>query len=201
MIFIEEKKSVKLPTLTSLFFTLPWLNNQVEAQIEQLKIFHHNKKTGEYEIPITRLFFIVELLIKFDDINIKFYKSKKSTTITCKGTHFKYKPYSYQYDGIDYGLNHNSWLLLDDQGLGKTMQMIYLAETLKKKEGLKHCLIICGVNTLKYTWANEIEKFTDLPYKILGQKTRKNGTKYIGSVADRCKDIKDKIERIKAIQK
>lgn len=32
-----------------------------------------------------------------------------------------------------------------------------------------------------------------MPYKILGQKVRKNGTKYIGSVADRCNDIKNKI--------
>jgi len=41
-------------------------------------------------------------------------------------------------------------MLLDDQGLGKTMTMIYLAEILKKRENLKHCLIICGVNSLKY---------------------------------------------------
>ena len=31
-----------------------------------------------------------------------------------------------------------------------TLQMIYLAEILKKREGLKHCFIICGVNGLKY---------------------------------------------------
>jgi hypothetical protein len=39
---------------------------------------------------------------------------------------------------------------LDDQGLGKTLQMIYLAEVLHKTEGLEHCFIICGVNGLKY---------------------------------------------------
>lgn len=151
MIVIEEKKSVKLPSLTSLFFKLQISNLQVENQIKQLKLFNHNSKTGEYEIPITRLYFIIDLLSKYDDIKLILYKEKESINISCKGTHFKYKPYSYQLEGIDYGLNHKNWLLLDDQGLGKTMQMIYLAEVLKKREGLKHCLVICGVNNLKYT--------------------------------------------------
>lgn len=194
MIIIEERKSVKLPNLTSLFFKLPFVNKTVENQIEQLKLQHLNKRTGEYEIPITRLFFIVNLLVKFDDVKINFYKEKERTQLSCKGTHFKYKPYSYQIEGIDYGLNHEGWLLLDDQGLGKTLQMIYLAEVLKKKSDLKHCLVICGVNTLKFNWESEVEKLSNLDCKILGCRTKKNGTKYIGSVADRLKDLKEPIK-------
>lgn len=150
MILIEEKQSVKLPNLTSLFFKLPFISKPVEDAIAQLKIFNYSKRTGVFELPITRLFFIVNLLTKYDDVKIKFYKQKQLPKLSCENTKFKYKPYSYQLDGIDYGLNHEGWLLLDDQGLGKTLQMIYLAETLKKKSGLKHCLVICGVNNLKY---------------------------------------------------
>lgn len=134
------------------------------------------------------------MLTKFDDVNIKFFKQKELPKQTCKGMKFKYKPFSYQIEGIDYGLMHSGWLLLDDQGLGKTLQMLYLAEALKKKEGLKHCLIICGVNNLKYNWAYEIEKMSSLSYKILGERQRKNGTKYIGSVNDRCKDLQNTIK-------
>ena len=46
-------------------------------------------------------------------------------------------------------LNHYSWLLLDQPGLGKSKTIINLAEELKAQKGLKHCLIICGINTLK----------------------------------------------------
>lgn len=150
MILIEEKQSVKLPNLTSLFFKLPFINKSVEDAINQLKIFNYNKKTQVFELPITRLFFIVNLLTKFDDVKVKFYKQKELPNLSCKGIKFKYKPYSYQLDGIEYGLNHEGWLLLDDQGLGKTLQMIYLAETLRKKVNLEHCLVICGVNNLKF---------------------------------------------------
>jgi hypothetical protein len=36
-------------------------------------------------------------------------------------TEFKTQPFDYQLEGIEYGLNHNNWLLLDAPGLGKTL--------------------------------------------------------------------------------
>ena len=76
---------------------------------------------------------------------------------------------------INYGLQHSSWLLLDDQGLGKSLQVIYLAEELKRRGEIQHCFIICGVNSLKYNWASEIAKFSYLSYTILGKVTTKKG--------------------------
>ena len=58
----------------------------------------------------------------------------------------KTKLFDYQEDGVQFGLNHNSWLLLDAPGLGKTLQLICLANELKKREKIKHCLVICGVS-------------------------------------------------------
>lgn len=106
---------------------------------------------------------------------------------------FKANLYSHQLDGIEYGLNNNGWLLLDDCGLGKTLQMIYLAEVLKNIEHIDHCLIICGVNNLKYNWANEITKYSNLSYRILGQKITKSGKSTIGSVEERLNELKNPI--------
>jgi len=47
-------------------------------------------------------------------------------------TKLKTKPFDYQLEGINYGINHDKWLLLDSPGLGKTLQVIYIAESLKK---------------------------------------------------------------------
>lgn len=47
MILIEERKSVKLPNLTSLFFKLNFYDKNVQQQLEQQKICAYNKKTNE----------------------------------------------------------------------------------------------------------------------------------------------------------
>ena len=85
-------------------------------------------------------------------------------------------------------------MLLDDMGLGKTLQIIYLAEVLHYKGLLDHCLIICGVNSLKYNWLAEIKKHSKLDGMILGTRKKKNGKEYIGSVQDRVQDLLNPIE-------
>ena len=49
---------------------------------------------------------------------------------------------------------------------------------------MKHCLIVCGVNDLKWNWLNEVSIHTNEKGHILGE----NGGK-IGSVNDRLKDL------------
>ncbi len=183
MIYIKEKEAKKLPNLTSLFIKPPF-NLNIIKNIEQQEIYNLDKD-GTFELPISKLFFLINLLKSYDDISFTPFKQKETIFKKIDPTGFKIQPYDYQLDGIEYGLNKNGWLLLDDQGLGKTLQMIYLAQTLKETEGLEHCLIICGVNGLKWNWAREIEKFSDLSYTILGQKTNRKGKIVIGSVAER----------------
>lgn len=190
MIIIEEKPSSKLPNLTSLYFKAPF-NETILKLLNQEPIKY--EKNNTYEFPITRLFFLVNLFKDIDDVKfIPFYKQTKS--LIKPKSKYKVKPYNYQLEGIEYGLNNDKWLLLDDQGLGKTLQMIYLAQELKETRGIEHCLVICGVNGLKYNWAREIEKFSDLSYTILGQRINRNGKHVISSVADRCNMLKNKIE-------
>lgn len=104
---------------------------------------------------------------------------------------FKTNPMKHQVEGIEYGLDHSRWLLADDQGLGKTKQIIDLAMIRKETQGFKHCLIVCGVNGLKWNWVEEIKKhsYFESGY-ILGQIRRKrSGKLVIGSSADKIADL------------
>lgn len=108
---------------------------------------------------------------------------------------YKTPPFPYQQQGIDYGLSgHNKWLLLDAPGLGKTLQLTYLAQELKERQGLQHCLIICGINTLKTNWKNEIEKHSNLTCRILGQRITKKGNLVVDGIQERLKQLKEPIE-------
>ena len=194
MIIIEEKKSNHLPCLTSLYFTLNIFNQYVFDMLKQDNEGYYDFKTNLFEFPITKLSFIINLLTKLDEVELKLFTENVLDKLNAAKYKFNVKPYEYQLEGINYGLNHNNWLLLDDQGLGKTLQIIYLAEVLKKRKEIEHCFIICGVNSLKYNWVNEIKKFTDLSYTLLGQYTTKKGKVKIGSVAKRLEHLKSNIK-------
>ena len=102
---------------------------------------------------------------------------------------FKTKPFNHQLDGIVYGLEHCSWLLGDEQGLGKTKQAIDLAIINKAQFGYEHCLIICGVNGLKWNWKQEISIHSNEVGYIIGQRTNKNGKVVIKSSKEKLEDL------------
>lgn len=102
----------------------------------------------------------------------------------------KTKPYKHQIDCLRYSLNHNKFLLGDEQGLGKTKQSIDIAVYKKETENYNHCLIICGVNGLKYNWSNEVSIHSNESSYILGQRQLKTGMK-IGSNKDKLEDIEN----------
>ena len=53
----------------------------------------------------------------------------------------KTTPYSYQMESFQFSVEHNKFLLADEQGLGKTKQALDIA--VSKKNQMKHCLIVC----------------------------------------------------------
>lgn len=193
MIVIEERLSDKLPCYTSLFFRLPIYNKELFSALLQSDGSVFLKDSNSFEFPVNKLYYLVSVLIGYDDVDFIPYSefqfgSRKAVA------DYKVKPYSYQLDGIEYGLNKDSWLLLDEQGLGKTLQMIYLAEELHKLGEVNHCLIICGVNSLKFNWQQEIKKFSNLTYKVLGEYTTSRGNKRVRSVQERISELKNGIE-------
>ena len=106
------------------------------------------------------------------------------------GIKFKTEPRSYQKEGIAFGLSKNSFLLADEQGLGKSLQCLNIASL--KKIG-KHCLIIVGYDSLQYNWIAEIEKHTNEKGHVLGQclitKGKNKGSYKKGTIDERLHDL------------
>lgn len=109
------------------------------------------------------------------------------------GFTFTTKPYQHQIEGVMYGLENDSFLLGDDQGLGKTKQIIDLALCRKAKEGMKHCLIICGINGTKYNWADEVKIHSCEDAWVLGTRyTKRPPIKIIeGGTKEKLEDLKN----------
>ena len=197
MIKIEQiQPPLKLPGLSSFTVSFDYDKRLVDT-IKQVPNAIWHQKQSVWEIPLTSLSSAVTLLTNYDDVEVKLlYDDVYDGDVIYKLHEDSYKTtlFKHQKEGIQYGLNHDRWLLLDAPGLGKTLQMIYLAEELKRKENIEHCFIICGINTLKHNWKNEINKFSNYECKILGERTNKKGKTKIGSVKDRLEDLKNKID-------
>lgn len=163
------------------------------------RIFH-GKPTFEWEVPfscfeeIKQLYLDKGFQIMYKNEPPKAKKVTQSDIIN--GMDFNgFTPYDYQLQGVEYGLNHPNWLLLDEQGLGKTLQAITLARYKKLHHNMKHCLIVCGVNSLKYNWVKEIDKFCkDEKGIILGAKRNTKNKIVSMSVEDTKKQIEQEPE-------
>ena len=78
-------------------------------------------------------------------------------------------------------------------GLGKTLQILTLARYKKLHQGLKHCLIICGVNSLKFNWQREVEKFCkDERAVVLGTRVNSKG-KVVSTTVEEMKQQIDNV--------
>ena len=193
MISIKENKSKHIPGITSFFVSFDYKAEIVDA-MKTLPIFNYDKKAKEWEIPITSLSEIIDKLYFIDDIEIILKKYELKEDKKYKISKQKTKLFKHQEEAVNFGLNHDSWLLLDVAGLGKTLSMIALASELKKKENIKHCLIICGINSLKSNWKNEIKLHSDLSCRILGERVSKKGKYSIKGIKERLEDLSSPIK-------
>ena len=196
MIYFKEQIPYKQPGETSFMVTFNF-DQRIVDTIKQVPNAIYHKKFKAWEIPITSASRAIELLHNLDTIDVTILNEGSlpdTTYVSQLNYNYKTNPFPYQEEGIKFGLEHNKWLLLDAPGLGKTLQAIYLAQELKERGELEHCLIICGVNALKYNWKKEIEKHSDMTVRILGERTTKKGKTKIGSVKDRLEDLKSEIE-------
>lgn len=193
MIRIEEKSTKRIPGESSLFVTFDY-KPELIGIIKTCTPNHYDKKTKVWEIPTTRLSKLINMAYQFDEIELKLQKPVTREAIKYPLSRFKTKPYKYQEEGIQFGLNNDNFLLLDAPGLGKTLQIIYLAEELKRTRGIKHCLIVCGINTLKTNWEKEIQKHSKLDCRILGKKVTRNGKVWFDGNKARVEELKHKIK-------
>lgn len=195
MIQLFERKAGKLPGNTSIYVVSEY-NKDVVDIIKCCSERNWNADTKEWEVPIYELASLINKLVDIDSVELNVLRDKKKVMLSIpKGYKFKMEPFEYQLEGIEYGLNHKGWILGDDQGLGKTFQMIHLAGMLKETEGLKHCLVICGKASLKNNWVADINKHSDLTSYVLGTRYyKRSGKPYVGSVAERVEDLKKDIK-------
>lgn len=160
----------------------------------QTRYYHRNSKLWECKIDY---FPIILDKLKFEDIQIcgevpkKFEKYLKMLDIYDEQDapySSRTKPFEHQMDSFKYALTHNKFLLGDEQGLGKTKQALDIAVARKHK--MRHCLIVCGVNNLKWNWYKEVEIHTNEKAHILGSRINRKGKTVIGSSAERLADLK-----------
>ena len=190
MITINVRNSEKLKNYEySMFVSFPY-DDKILRTIKSLSERFYFPDRKEWELPIKRLDYLTNNLSNYD-FEIKGHYvdlSKKEVSIP-DGFKFKTKPFNHQMDGFLFGLHNNKWLLADEQGLGKTKQIIDIAVAKKLECNYKHCLIICGVNGLKWNWKNEIEEHSNESCHILGQRVKRNGKLVVEGNKEKLEDI------------
>lgn len=195
MIKLKFDFSQKLSYKQSLYIKGDYNSNILDViHSFQTRYYHRNSKLWECKIDY---FPIILDKLKFEDIQIcgevpkKFEKYLKMLDMYDEQDAdylSRTKPFEHQMESFNYALTHNKFLLGDEQGLGKTKQALDIAVARKHK--MRHCLIVCGVNNLKWNWYKEVEIHTNEKAHILGSRVNRKGKTVIGSSAERLADLK-----------
>jgi len=189
MISIRIAEADKLNGEYSLYVSFPYDNYIVQAMREFSSTWWH-ADVKEWELPFNKLGALVDKLPGYEfDITGKYIPLQQKKVVVPTNFSFKTKPFEHQIDAFNYGLQNDRWLLGDEQGLGKTKQVIDIAVAKKLEHVYRHCLIVCCVNGLKWNWLNEIHKHSNEEGYILGQRVTR-GKITIGSNADKLTDVK-----------
>ena len=200
MITLIEDIPHKIPGITSIFIKIENVSKELFSNIVDLikqtcEVYNYDKKTFLWEVPLKNIYELIDDFSLLDEICIISHQENKNAELSLVDPlKFKTKPFDYQLDGINYGINHDKWLLLDDMGLGKTLQSIYIAQELYEQGKIEHCLILCGVDSLRSNWKKEIERHSNLSSIILGNRTTNRGTIAYESVSYRAEQLRNKID-------
>ena len=198
---VEQKPPLKVSGLSSFLITFDY-NPVIVDTLKGLPTFYFHKKLLTWEIPADLLAQALDALTFIDEIKLQLIPDPVET----KTDHFhltdseilsfKVKPFQHQIEGVNFGLDPErpKWLLLDSMGLGKTIEIIMYAETLKRRGLIDHCMIICGVDSLRQNWKREIEKFSNETCRVLGEKISKRGKVSYEPVKKRAETLKNPIE-------
>ena len=203
MIRITEISPCRKMTGKSSFLINFDFNQKIVDTLKTIPTYYYHKSDYSWEIPINYLSMALEALTFIDDVYLTLLPAEESEPkqIDFKLTkaeidQFRFKPFDHQIEGINFGLDpkHNKWLLCDSMGLGKTNEIIWYAETLKRRGLIDHCLVICGVDSLRQNWKKEIQKFSTESVLVLGEKVSKKGKVSYAPVDQRAKQLLEPIE-------
>ena len=200
MIYIREIIPRKFSGKSSFLISFAYDPKIVEA-IKTLPACYYHKKDLCWEIPSDCLAEALDTLTFLD--NIQLILLPETEEISNQGDfnltqaeidQFKFKPFKHQIDGINFLLKQGKSLLLDAPGLGKSLEMMYYAETLKRRGLIEHCLLITGIAGLRQQWKSEIQKFSTESAIVLGERVNRNGKIVYDSVKERAEQLKHKID-------
>lgn len=168
-----------------------------------------------WTIPIDKLGFFLnalegtpyasQLYIQSDEYlneNASYNVSAHIPQVDLSSIHYYVKkgctPFQHQLDTLKFDIArhaqgiHSGFLLCDSMGTGKSCTVINIATYAHEYRNAKHCLVVCCVNTAKYTWEDEIDLTTQGKYRgyILGSRIRRDGTiNKIGSGKQKLEDL------------
>lgn len=208
MINIVETIPVKLSGLTSFLITFNY-NPAIVDAMKTLPMAIWHKKLLAWEIPCDCLTRALDTLTFYDEITLQLFQNE---SISETGRFqlpkkynldplseeerkaFKATPYTHQFEAIDFLLKQEKSLLLDGCGVGKSLEMILFAETLKKRGIIDHCLVITGIAGLRGNWEREIAKFSTESVITIGKYVTRTGTTRYRPMAKRAEQLKNRIE-------
>lgn len=198
MLKIFEASHDKLSGVSSIFIDIH-NNNQLMFQniisiIKSCETYNFNSKTKLWEIPLTKLSYIIDNLTIIDDIELTLLDNDTGDVDIDLKVEPRVKPFKHQVEAVEYGLKNDKWLLLDSPGLGKSLSLIMLAEELKQQRNIKHCLIICGINTLKANWEHEIDIHSHEKSIIIGKRVSSKGTIVYDTMKKRAEQLMKSID-------
>ena len=191
MIKINISKPIKSSGKLSLFLSFPF-DQEIINIVRSFSGRYYHVENKIWEINYNFLNKLISELNKnnFEYVILNENLLKESNKIKVpEGFEYKTEPYDHQKEAFEYGLKNDSFLLGDEQGLGKTKVVIDLAVAKKLEHNFKHCLIICGVNGIKWNWKNEVEIHSDEQSCILGTRKRKNGNINDGGTKAKLEDL------------
>lgn len=195
----ELRPPIKISGLTSLGVSFSF-NQDILNVIKSFSPIYYHKKINMWELPTIFLPDLLDKLTFYDDIDLTLADKNEIQQISeppltaAEISEFKITPFQHQVDAVNFGLQHNKWLLLDSMGLGKTFESIALAEVLHRRGLVEKCLIICGVDSLRQNWKAEIKKFSNLPAIVLGERITRTGTVRYETLVKRAEQLKNPID-------
>lgn len=191
MITIRLDKTIEVNGEWGAFVSFPY-DNLLISIIRELPDRHWHKDEKEWEIPLDRL---QSTLQQFGSQSIKIIGQVENEELVSyelpQGFEFITTPYDHQIEGFQYGLENDRFVLGDEQGLGKTKQIIDIALARRLLYGYKHCLIVVCLNGLKWNWYEECKIHGHETPWILGTRYNSKGKMKIGGNSDKLKDLEN----------
>ena len=206
MVYITEiSPPSKISGLSSLVVQFDFSQYIVDA-LKSIPTYYYHKKDKVWEFPICYLGRLLDNLTFLDDITLKLLDTPESDGFRFRRNFnleplseiervsFKASPFPHQLEAVDFMLKQEKSLLLDGCGVGKSLEMILFAETLKKRGLIDHCLVITGVAGLRGNWEREIAKFSHESSVVIGKYITRTGTTRYRSMDKRAEQLKNKID-------